>query len=195
MHLRPLLLGALSRVLIDDTVAEEVFPPGEKRHIFPGPAPIRSRGCGRPLSLPVGAPLNMILPVPEDEMLFNKFREYYLYLPKKFNNTEPLPLTISFHGFYDEAIDQEKTDKLMAMSIQTGGSFIAVHPQGMMDTGTRTPQVRCLFLSGLSGSGWPVRSEFAFSLFVLSRCPIRSARGTVAGLLGPSRPQARTGQL
>ena len=47
---------------------------------------------------------------------------------------------------YDEAIDLEKTDKLMAKSAQMGkagegGSFITVHPQGMMDTGTMTPQV------------------------------------------------------
>jgi poly(3-hydroxybutyrate) depolymerase len=92
------------------------------------------------VTVPLGAPLNMIMPV-DDEMLFNKYREYYLFLPENMSNTEPLPLTISYHGFYDEAIDLEKTDKLMAMSIETGGSFIVVHPQGMMDTGTRTPQV------------------------------------------------------
>ena len=130
------MMTVIPLVLLGIAAAEE-----QQRHIFPGPAPIPSRGCGKALSVPVGAPLNMILPVPEDEMLFNKFREYYLFLPKAWNNTEPLPLTVSFHGFYDEAIDLEKTDKLMAMSIQTGGSFIAVHPQGMMDTGTRTPQV------------------------------------------------------
>lgn len=40
----------------------------------------------------------------------------------------PHSIIFGFHGFYDEAIDMQKTDKLMYMS-RTGGNFIVVHPQ------------------------------------------------------------------
>jgi hypothetical protein len=74
-----------------------------------------------------------------DPILFDKFREYYIALPPGYNNSVPLPLVLSFHGFYDEAIDMQKTDKLMYMA-RTESPFIVVHPQGLMDTGTHQPQ-------------------------------------------------------
>ena len=105
---------------------------------FPGPPAVPSRGCGKLLPFPVDAPLDLNVPV-ADPILFNKFREYYLALPPGYNNTQPLPLVLSFHGFYDEAIDMQKTDKLMYMA-RTESPFIVVHPQGLMDTGTHQPQ-------------------------------------------------------
>ena len=105
---------------------------------FPGPAAVPSRGCGKQLPFPVNAPLDLNVPV-ADPILFNKYREYYLALPPGYNNTVPLPLVLSFHGFYDEAIDLQKTDKLMYMA-RTYSPFIVVHPQGLMDTGTHQPQ-------------------------------------------------------
>jgi poly(3-hydroxybutyrate) depolymerase len=105
---------------------------------FPGPAAVPSRGCGKQLPFPVNAPLDLNVAV-ADPILFNKYREYYLALPPGYNNTTPLPLVLSFHGFYDEAIDMQKTDKLMYMA-RTYSPFIVVHPQGLMDTGTHQPQ-------------------------------------------------------
>ena len=56
----------------------------------------------------------------------------------------PLPVIFSYHGFYDEAIDMQKIDKLMHESeaaAPSGGGFIAVHPQGLMDCGRKRCQV------------------------------------------------------
>ena len=87
---------------------------------FPGPLPVPSKGCGKQLPYPVNAPLDLNVPV-ADPILFNKFREYYLALPPGYNNTVPLPLVLSFHGFYDEAIDMQKT----GASVFLGPSFPA----------------------------------------------------------------------
>lgn len=76
----------------------------------------------------------------DDPLLFNPYREYYLYLPPNYTNTKPLPIVFAFHGFYDEAIDAEKTDKLMYVAKETR-QLIVVHPQGLMDCGSRRCQV------------------------------------------------------
>ena len=48
---------------------------------FVGPGPVPSSGCGHQLPFPAGTPLDMNVPVPDPMLPYNKFREYYLYLP------------------------------------------------------------------------------------------------------------------
>mmetsp|Transcript_122605 Transcript_122605/g.358058 ORF Transcript_122605/g.358058 Transcript_122605/m.358058 type:complete len:441 (-) Transcript_122605:170-1492(-) len=97
------------------------------------PPPTPSRGCQAKQSLPTGQPLKMTMPL-EDPALFNRFRDYYLYLPGKFANDKPLPVFFMFHGFYNTAQHLQTMNALMYMANQTG-DFIVVHPQAMEDCG------------------------------------------------------------
>eukprot|EP00040_Diaphanoeca_grandis_P010780 m.55239 g.55239 ORF g.55239 m.55239 type:complete len:412 (-) comp22036_c0_seq2:19-1254(-) len=95
-----------------------------------------STGCGHPgftsPSIPVGVPVHMNIPV-DDPAMFNKFRQYYLFLPPNYTGDVALPLVFYFPSFYVTAESAMTMSKLYWMSGQQGGNFIIVIPQGMND--------------------------------------------------------------
>jgi poly(3-hydroxybutyrate) depolymerase len=114
--------------------------------------PLPSLGCGTTVREPTGALNHHTMPV-EDPLLFNKFRDYYVFVPEGTDNTKPLPVVYSFHGFYSSATHMASADNLInksrseAAANRTG--FIVVYGQGMADCG----KVNCY------GDGtWPERS-------------------------------------
>ena len=135
----------MRRLCVPATLLLLLAPPASAA--FPGPLPVPSKGCGKQLPFPTGSPLDLNVPV-ADPILFNKFRECkppshaavacadhphfetrslvitdYLALPPGYNNTVPLPLVVSFHGFYDEAIDMQKTGALSFSSVYCNFPF------------------------------------------------------------------------
>ena len=104
-----------------------------------GPAPIPSLGCGTRLVLPAGALSQITLPMPGDPLLFNRYREYFIYVPTGYDNTQAIPVIYSFHGFYSSAETKSSDDKLMLKSeelVQAGGKgYVLVYGQGMADCG------------------------------------------------------------
>jgi len=106
----------------------------------PTPAAVASRGCGKPLRLPVHAATQMVLPL-NDPLLIDPYREYFAYLPKGFDNTRPLPVVYSFHGYYSSAerkMQQDKfVEKIEKHLVPNGKSgFVVIYGQGMNDCGT-----------------------------------------------------------
>lgn len=111
--------------------------PMHERAPLPGPEPILSAGCGKPLKMPVGSASHHTLPL-ADPLLYDPYREYFVYLPEGFNNSVPLPAIYSFHGFYSSAevkIDDDhfvwKLEEDLAPKAERG--FIAVYGQGLAD--------------------------------------------------------------
>jgi hypothetical protein len=115
------------------SLAEE-SPPTD----LPGPAPIPSPGCGTRPVLPPGALSQMTLPI-NDPLLFNPYREYFIYVPPGYDNTRAIPVIYSFHGFYGSAQGKSDQDKLILKSeelVAAGGrGFVVVYGQGMADCG------------------------------------------------------------
>ena len=87
--------------------ADEVAP-------LPGPAPLPSKGCGTTLTLPAGSMSHKVMPM-NDPLLYDRFREYFVYVPPGYYNTKPLPVIYSFHGFYSDAAKKSSDDKLIQL--------------------------------------------------------------------------------
>jgi hypothetical protein len=76
----------------------------------------------------------------DDPLLIDPYREFYVYLPKGYNNNVPLPVIYSFHGYYSSAElamhDDDfiwKLEQDLAKKHQQG--FVLVYGQGMADCG------------------------------------------------------------
>lgn len=78
----------------------------------PGPPAVPSRGCGKTTRIPSHAVTQMTLPL-DDPLLIDPYREYFVYLPKGYNNTEPLPVVYSFHGYYSSAEHKMQQDNFI----------------------------------------------------------------------------------
>ena len=78
-----------------------------------GPAPIRSAGCNAPLQMPTGAANHFVMPLKSDPLLYDPYRDYYVYVPDGYENTKPLPVVYSYHGFYDSAEGQMTEDRFI----------------------------------------------------------------------------------
>merc|ERR1712232_238989 len=104
-----------------------------------GPEPIKSEGCGKALRWPAGAMTPIVMPL-DDPNLIDPYREFFVYLPKGHNNSVPLPVIYSFHGYYSSAElashDDDfmwKLEKDLAKKHKQG--FVLVYGQGMADCG------------------------------------------------------------
>tara|TARA_B110000208_G_scaffold186576_1_gene243319 strand:- start:105 stop:1505 length:1401 start_codon:yes stop_codon:yes gene_type:complete len=137
-----LLLHGITASLTHEADLDDAAPslPMAERTALAGPPALPSSGCGQPLPYPVGIPSHVTLPL-ADPLLYNPYRDVYIYLPAGFDNTVPLPIVYSFHGFYSSALVKMNDDrfmwknKILASKNLTG--FIAVHPSGMADSGTQ----------------------------------------------------------
>lgn len=124
----------------DDDGDEDVDgPPLSERRPLPGPAPIPSAGCGTPLRWPTGTPSRITLPI-DDPLLYDPYREFFVYLPKGYNNTLPLPVVYGFHGYYNSAENKMAEDDFMwkiekDLKKKHQRGFILVYGQGMADCG------------------------------------------------------------
>jgi hypothetical protein len=128
----------LSLALILNAAAEDV-------------APWPSGGCGKAVPfppIPIGVPNVMTVKV-NDTALFNKYRDYVLYLPPDYDPAVPLPVVFYFPSFYITAESAYFMDKLYWLSGQRAGNFIVVTPNGMNDCN----QVNCQ-PQGLATVGW-----------------------------------------
>jgi hypothetical protein len=88
--------------------------------------------------VPVGVQNRLTVKV-DDPRIFDKFRQYRMYLPPGYNSTTPLPVVFYFPSFYTNAQEAFFSSKLFWESGQQGGNFIIAVLNGENDCG----QINC----------------------------------------------------
>ena len=128
---------ALLLVLLKAALVSAGSPRSSSLRPLAGPPPLPSAGCGTPMKWPAGTPNLITLPI-DDPLLFNPFREMFVYTPVGYDNSVPLPVVYSFHGYYSDAATKMTDDHFMwkiedDLKAKAEQGFIVVWGQGMGD--------------------------------------------------------------